>query len=55
MKVKKETLADIHHQCAEIQRHVVLMLENGRVGQEWLLKMKHAHERLDLLIGRINS
>lgn len=24
-------------------------------GREWLLKMKHAHERLDLLIGRINT
>lgn len=50
-----ETLSDIHHQAAEVQRMAVLCLSNGKVGREWLLTMKHAHERLDLLIGRINS
>lgn len=50
-----ETLGDIHHQAAEIQRMVVLMLSNQKIGREWLLRMKHAHERMDLLIGRINQ
>lgn len=50
-----ETLGDIHHQAAEIQRMTVLMLSNQKIGREWLLRMKHAHERLDLLIGRINQ
>lgn len=53
--LQKEALFDIHHQAGEVQRLAVLMLANNRIGRDWLLDMKHAHERLALLAGRINS
>lgn len=47
---RAEILSDIHHQAAEIQRMVVLCLVNDRIGREWLLKIRHAHDRLVLLM-----
>lgn len=52
---KREQISDIIRNAAEIERLGVLMLTNDKVGHDWLIDMKHTHERLDLLIGRINS
>jgi hypothetical protein len=54
-KEKRQQISDIAHSASEIQRLAVLMLTSDKVGRDWLIDMKHTHERLDLLIGRING
>lgn len=50
-----ETLTDLNHQASQIQHRVINCLSNQRIGREWLLLMKHAHERMGILLERIDG
>lgn len=50
-----ETLTDLNHQASQVQHHVINCLSNQRIGREWLLRMRHAHERMAILLERLDG
>jgi len=52
---KVEALSEVHHRAGEIQRLTVLMLSSSRIGRDWLLDMRYAHEHLGKLIKKLED
>lgn len=50
-----EHVGDIHHSATEITRQAFLCMQEQRVGAEWLRKIKHANERITLMIGLLEK
>lgn len=52
---QEEQLGEIHHSAMMIAAQAYLCVSNQRIGREWLLKIKHAHERMGLMIERLEE
>lgn len=50
-----EQVGEVHHSAVTIAAQAFLCMQEQRVGREWLLKMKHAHERMGIMLERLEK
>lgn len=49
------SLREVHHTATTILQQSFLCMAEGRAGREWVLRIKHAHERMGLMIKRLEK
>ena len=52
---QEEAISQIHHSSLQIAGQAYLCLQEARPGREWLLKMRHANERITQMLDRLEG
>lgn len=50
-----EQIGQIHHSASELIHLAFLCMREARPGREWLLRMRHAHERIGQMLDKLEG
>ncbi len=52
---QEENISQMHHSAVEVLLQSYNCMREGRAGREWLLKARHANERITMMLDRLEK